>query len=320
MSIAVGVAAVSVARAYFALQAVAGAVWWVAVFASEDVRSWTLGTWDPALLVGPDLVLFVGASAVVALVGSRIAAATAAVWTTGVAIVLGLYGLTAQAAGWGVILMTVAAVGTVASAATVWFGHLPTRWFFVGPFSFRVAGEASGGRHLRRSLTQLVVFWTTFFVIVPVVLTMVEARLQLTWSALDAGQLRTIGVAAFLAGSALGLSSCVTMALRGNGTPLPAETARELVVAGPYRWVRNPMAVAGLVQTAAIGLVAGSWMVIVIAVAGAVAWDVLIRPAEEADLAARFGEPYRRYARRVRCWIPRRPGEVHDAPSVGGVG
>ena len=183
-----------------------------------------------------------------------------------------------------------------------------------------IAGEASGGRHLRRSLAQLVAFWTTFFIVVPVVLRMVEGRLQLTWSALDGGQVRAIGVAAFLAGSALGLYSCVTMALRGNGTPLPAETARDLVIAGPYRWVRNPMAVAGLVQTAAVGLVVGSWMVIAIAVAGAIGWDVLIRPAEEADLAARFGEPYRRYAERVRCWIPRLPGEGHDAPSVQGTG
>jgi hypothetical protein len=57
------VAPVSVARGYFALQAAGGAAWWIAVFVSGDVRNWTLGQWDPAVLVGPDLVLFVGASA-----------------------------------------------------------------------------------------------------------------------------------------------------------------------------------------------------------------------------------------------------------------
>lgn len=298
------VAPVSVARAYFALQAFGGAAWWVAVFASDDVRIWTLGRWDPAILVGPDLLFFTGASALTALLGSRLAAAVAGVWTTAVTVALGAYGLVEQEAGWGAVLMAVATVGTLAAAVTIWFGYLPTGWFFVGPFSFRVAGEASGVRNLRRSLAQLVIFWTTFFVVVPLVLAGVEERLLLRWDALDRGDLRVAGAVAFILGSALGLWSCVTLALRGNGTPLPAQTARDLVITGPYRFVRNPMALAGLVQTAAVGLVLGSWMVIAIAGAGAQGWNVLIRPTEEADLADRFGDPYRQYTQRVRCWVP----------------
>jgi protein-S-isoprenylcysteine O-methyltransferase Ste14 len=301
------VAPVSVARAYFARQAVGGAVWWIAVAASDAVRTWTLGQWDPAVLVWPDLALFVGASAVAALSGSRTAAVIAAVWTTGVTVALGIYGLAEQQAGWGVVLMALATLGTLAAAATVWFGYLPTGWFFIGPFTFREAEEASDGRHLRRSLAQLVLFWTTFFVVVPLVLSVVEQRLQLEWSALDRPGVRWVGAAAFVLGSALGLWACVTMALHGKGTPLPAETARELVIAGPYRSVRNPMAVAGVLQTAGVGLMVGSWMVVVIAGAGALAWNMVIRPVEEADLAARFGEPYRRYTEHVRCWIPTRP-------------
>lgn len=301
------VAPVSAARVYFAVQAIGGAAWWIAVAVSDTVQFWTLGQWDPAVLVVPDLAFFVGGSAVTALSGNRIAAAIVAVWTTGVTAALGMYGLIEQQAGWGVVLMAVATFGTVAAAATVWRGYLPTRWFFVGPFSFRVAEEASVGRHLRRSLTQLVVFWTAFFVLIPLVLSLIEQRLQLDWSALDRAAVRWVGASAFVLASALGLWACVTMALQGKGTPLPAETARELVIAGPYRFVRNPMAVAGALQTAGVGLVVGSWMVVAIALAGALAWDLVIRPVEEADLAARFGEPYRQYTERVRCWIPARP-------------
>ena len=76
----------------------------------------------------------------------------------------------------------------------------------------------------------------------------------------------------------------MTMALIGEGTPLPAETARKLVVAGPYRYVRNPMAVAGVIQTASIGLLFGSWMVVVLA--GPVG-------VERADPADRGGGPRR---------------------------
>ncbi|HTN99921.1 MAG TPA: isoprenylcysteine carboxylmethyltransferase family protein, partial [Microthrixaceae bacterium] len=173
--------------------------------------------------------------------------------------------------------------------------------------SFRVADTASGARHLRRSLAQLVVFWTTFFVVVPLVLAFVEQRLHLDWTALDHWSVRFFGATAFILGSALGLRACVTMALRGHGTPLPAQTARDLVITGPYRSVRNPMAVAGALQTVGVGLAIGSWMVVAVALAGALAWNVLIRPVEEADLAARFGEPYRQYAEQVRCWVPTRP-------------
>lgn len=306
-----GIPPVSVARAYFALQAVGGAAWWVAVFASGEVRVWTLGHWDPAILVGPDLVLFVGASALAAAFGSRAAAAIAAAWTTGVTIALAVYGLVEQTAGWGVVLMGVATLCSLAAATTIWRGFLPTGWFFLGPFSFQVAGEGSGARHLRRSLAQLVVFWTAFFVVVPLVLLTVERRLHLSWSVLDHEGVRLVGIAMFLLGSALGLWACVTMALQGNGTPLPAATARDLVVTGPYRMVRNPMALAGLLQTAGVGLMIGSWMVLAIAPAGALVWDLFIRPSEEADLALRFGGPYQRYAAHVRCWIP--TGSRHGA-------
>ena len=78
-------------------------------------------------------------------------------------------------------------------------------------------------------------------------------------------------------------------------------------MAGSYRFVRNPMAVAGALQTIGVGLILGSWVVVVIAVAGAVAWNVGIRPGEEADLADRFGAAYDRYRSQVRCWIPSRP-------------
>jgi protein-S-isoprenylcysteine O-methyltransferase Ste14 len=64
------------------------------------------------------------------------------------------------------------------------------------------------------------------------------------------------------------------------------------------------MAVAGAVQTASVGLWLGSWTVVAIALAGAVGWDLVIRPVEEADLAARLSADYDRYRDAVRCWIP----------------
>lgn len=298
---------VCLARWYFGLQGVAGVIWWLSVLASDDVKRLTLGGWDPRIIVGPDLLFFVAGSVLVALTQRRVAVLIVAAWTLGVAAALFVYGLVEQQAGWGVVAMTIAAVGTTTAAATIWFGRLPTSWFFVGPFAFQPAKSSSGRNHVARSLTQLVVFWTTFFVVVPFIVVAVEERLQLTWPFLQRDLWTLVGWAVFAGGSSLGLASCLTMALIGKATPLPAETARELVIRGPYRIVRNPMAVAGAAQTFAIGLVVGSWAVVVLAVAGTVLWDVVIRPVEEADLAARFGDEYMRYTQSVGCWVPTMP-------------
>lgn len=50
-----------------------------------------------------------------------------------------------------------------------------------------------------------------------------------------------------------------------------------------------------------------SAVVIVYALCGSLVWNDLIRPWEEKDLVARFGDEYERYRQRVSCWIPRKP-------------
>src|SRR5207249_925346 len=88
------------------------------------------------------------------------------------------------------------------------------------------------------------------------------------------------GGALFVLGGSLGLTSGVVMAVRGRGTPLPADCPPELVVAEPYRYVRNPMAVGGPSQGVAVGLLLGSPAVLLYAVAGGPLWNWLVRPWE----------------------------------------
>ena len=94
------------------------------------------------------------------------------------------------------------------------------------------------------------------------------------------------------------------MATVGEGTPLPTATAPKLVVSGPYRFVRNPMALAGILQGVAVGWWLGSYVVLAYALAGAALWHLCVRPIEEADLRRRFGSDYERYQSCVRLWIP----------------
>lgn len=104
-----------------------------------------------------------------------------------------------------------------------------------------------------------------------------------------------------LTASALGIWSAAAMSTQGDGTPLPSATARRLVIAGPYRFVRNPMALAGIAQGVAVGLMIDSWLVVMYALCGSLVWNWVVRPLEEVDLEERFGVEYAAYACAVRC-------------------
>lgn len=294
-------------RRYFAAQAIAGGAWWVAVFASPVVREATLGSLDPVIVAVFDIPLFVVASAAAAAVGGRVPAIIATGWTILVTIGLAAYATVTTEAGWGVLLMTAAAGGSVVALCLVLLGRIPTEWLVSrGPFAFRPAARATTATHVAATGLEIVVFWGLFLAVIPLALAAIEQRWglrmplpPLTWAA---------GLAVLLLASALGLWSAAAMSARGGGTPLPAAMPNRLVVAGPYRVVRNPMAIAGIFQGVGVGLMLSSWLVIVYAIAGSLVWNFVVRPLEEADLEARFGEPYRRYREAVRCWWPRLRG------------
>src|SRR5699024_8267642 len=291
-------------RGYFALQAAAGALWWLAVALLPAVRQATLGTLDPVLVAALDLALFVAASALVAL-GRRWAVWVVVPWTLLVAAGMAGYATITGEAGGGALLMVAAGVASVAAGLLVVLGRLPGEWLLVGPFAFRPAAPAPARVHVRRTGVQMVVFWGTFLVLLPLGLAAVERRWGLHL-AVPAG-VRLAGACLLVLASALGVWSAWSMSRRGAGTPLPAVTARRLVVTGPYRLVRNPMAIAGITQGVAVGILLSSWIVTLYALCGSIVWNTLIRPAEEADLQARFGAEFTAYQENVPCWVPRLP-------------
>jgi protein-S-isoprenylcysteine O-methyltransferase Ste14 len=169
----------------------------------------------------------------------------------------------------------------------------------------REASPASWGWNVVKTLTQTLVFWSVFLVVLPAAIFQLEHGLGLDGWRFGSPASRWTGVGLFVLGGSLGLVSGMVMAVYGAGTPLPLDCPRRLVVVGPYRYVRNPMAVAGLCQGIAVGLILGSPAVVAYAVLGGPAWHLFVRPWEEADLESRFGDSYRRYRAAVRCWLPR---------------
>lgn len=297
-------------RVYFAVQAAAGAAWWLAVWLIPAVRSATLGALPSGAVALLDIPLFVIASALVAC-GLRWAVWIVVPWTSLVAVVMAAYATLTGAAGWGALLMVAAAAGSVAAGLLVLLGRLPSEWMLVGPFAFRTAPEA--GSHIGRTLAQLSLFWGTFLVVLPALIVSVEHRWGLAVAVLPG--IRIAGGVVLAGASGLGIWSALTMATRGSGTPLPSAMPRRLVVTGPYRYVRNPMAVAGIAQGVAVGMLLGSWLVVLYALSGSLVWNMLIRPHEEADLRSRFGSEYDDYHAQVRCWMPGRPFAERTTPA-----
>lgn len=119
------------------------------------------------------------------------------------------------------------------------------------------------------------------------------------------GAPQVIGLVLLGVGVALALWCVLTFALVGRGTPAPFDPPRQLVVAGPYRWVRNPMYIgAGLVLVGAASYYE-SFALAWFAGAFLLAAHLFVVLYEEPTLERTFGAIYMDYCQRVDRWIPK---------------
>jgi protein-S-isoprenylcysteine O-methyltransferase Ste14 len=114
-----------------------------------------------------------------------------------------------------------------------------------------------------------------------------------------------VGLAIGLVGLVLAAGTIRRFATQGKGTLAPWDPPRKLVVAGVYRYVRNPM-ISGV-----LGILAGegiffcsielfTWFAIF-----AAANAIYIPLFEEPGLDLRYGRDYLTYKAHVPRWIPR---------------
>jgi protein-S-isoprenylcysteine O-methyltransferase Ste14 len=115
------------------------------------------------------------------------------------------------------------------------------------------------------------------------------------------------GIVAIVAGAALGLTCAAMLSTRGIGTLSGEEwfMPREFVTTGPFRFVRNPMALGGVVILTGIALWHRSAFGLGFAAAMFLANHLVAVYVEEPGLETRFGDSYREYRRNVRRWLPR---------------
>ena len=114
-----------------------------------------------------------------------------------------------------------------------------------------------------------------------------------------------IGLALLAAGLPL-WAWCILVFWWARGTPVPFNPPRELVVAGPYARVRNPMAIGVFLSLFGLGFLLHSLsMVCGWTPMAFVLHAISVKRIEEPELAHRFGEKYRDYRRRVPMFFPR---------------
>lgn len=148
--------------------------------------------------------------------------------------------------------------------------------------------------------------YATLFV--GLVLVFVPARL-LSWVGVTRpehfGLAQIVGMVIAAAGVALAAWCVLTFARAGRGTPAPFDPPRRLVVAGPYRFVRNPMYVGAGLALGGAALFYHSLVLVAYLLGLLVAAHLFVLFHEEPALQRSFGAAYTAYRASVPRWLPK---------------
>jgi protein-S-isoprenylcysteine O-methyltransferase Ste14 len=115
------------------------------------------------------------------------------------------------------------------------------------------------------------------------------------------------GLVALLVGAGGVLGCGMMLSTRGIGT-LPGKERLlpvEFLATGPFRFVRNPMSLAGVILMVGIALWHRSALGLGLAAGLFVLFHAVVVCVEEPGLETRFGESYLQYKRNVPRWFPR---------------
>jgi protein-S-isoprenylcysteine O-methyltransferase Ste14 len=159
--------------------------------------------------------------------------------------------------------------------------------------------------HVRWRVTLQIVAFTglLLFVLPTLIFTITDEN----WTALIHRPRWQFLLAALLAApaGAMALQAACEFAISGNGTPVPLDPPRRLVITGPYAYVANPMQVGGTFILAEWGVLAGSLAVVAAAIMAAIFSAGVAAWTEGSELSQRFGQDWTRYRADVRLWLPR---------------
>jgi len=115
---------------------------------------------------------------------------------------------------------------------------------------------------------------------------------------------RYAGVLVLLGGAVLSSTSFWFFITKGRGTAFPTDPPKEMVIRGPYRYVRNPMYVGNLAIIFGEALLFASPVLLLYAIVMCVVTHLYVTVSEEPVLTRRYGEVYLQYLRTTPRWLP----------------
>ena len=154
-------------------------------------------------------------------------------------------------------------------------------------------------KHVLRWVLAILLLPVNVMVLIPLLLFELE---PLRSGLLEKGLSLFVGVLA----CGLCISSVRLFAIKGGGgTPAPWDQVAQLIIHGPYRYVRNPMLIGVIVILLCEALFFGSGPLLVYAWLFLLANVAYFPLSEEPALLKRYVGDYQQYLDNVPRWIPR---------------
>ena len=124
------------------------------------------------------------------------------------------------------------------------------------------------------------------------------------WARVDLPEwIRWVGVS--LGAASDGLAYWVFTSLGNNVSPtVVTRKTHSLVTTGPYRWVRHPLYLMGMIAYLGFALLSENAFIALVVIFSFIVLDIRL-PKEEARLVDRFGDDYRAYMHRTGKYLPK---------------
>ncbi len=155
-------------------------------------------------------------------------------------------------------------------------------------------------RHLSSFIAPIVVC-----IVVPYFILLFERRLPIQSAITSSISLLIPGLAIIVIGLALFTATARMFILIGNGTIMPWDPTRKLIVASLYCYVRNPMILSLIILQIGEAILFASYGIAALALFFFILNTVYFILSEEPGLEKRFGQEYVEYKKNVPRWIPR---------------
>lgn len=121
----------------------------------------------------------------------------------------------------------------------------------------------------------------------------------------DLGRMYLLGFTLLVPGLTIITWCFVDFVRLGRGTPAPYDPPRQLVIAGLYRYVRNPQYIGVVLVALGEAFLLGRVVLIGYALLLTICYHLFVKFYEEPTLKKMFGESYLRYCEAVPRWWPR---------------